>query len=76
MTFLNFYLSKCTHKLCCESIIFFQVYNISQNVQEDDLQHLQVKLLIMKLDENFGEMKSSSCVRNTNIKKQITVVHM
>lgn len=24
-------------------LFFFQVYNISQNVQEDDLQHLQVK---------------------------------
>lgn len=32
------------HSLNEWMLFFFQVYNISQNVQEDDLQHLQVTL--------------------------------
>lgn len=31
------------------ALLFFQVYNLSQNVQEDDLQHLQVGKLHQRL---------------------------
>ena len=39
----------CSHTVYCIEfiiLIFFQVFNLTQNIQEDDLQHLQVSEVV------------------------------